>query len=246
MKDFFSALGFLTILPVPRGSFRAGGKPVLYFPLVGLLIGCLLWVVDAVGARWAPAEVRATCDVLFLAAISGALHLDGLADSADGLFSHRSRQEVLQIMKDPRVGVMGVLAVLFCLGLKWTALLKLANREIWLLAAPALARSAQGIALVCMDYAGEPNSLSKPWFQKNNYFLLLGIVVPLALPFYLDITTGLATVAGFLVFTAVLLCYFRRRLGGVTGDTVGALSECVEASVLVLGACVSFTKLSFE
>ncbi len=240
MKDFFAALGFLTVLPVPRDSFNAGGRPALYFPLVGLLIGGLLAGVDALGARWAPPEVRAACDVLFLAAVSGALHLDGLADSADGLFSHRSREEVLRIMKDPRAGVMGVLGVLFCLILKWAALLRLPQLSIWLVAAPALARSAQAVALVCVNYAGGADSLSQAWFQKKRYGLLAGVPVALALPFYIDWTAGLAAALVFLITTAALLLYFRRRLGGVTGDTVGALSECVETAILLLGAIIVY------
>ncbi len=239
MKSFFSALGFLTVLPVPR--VEPGGRPVLYFPAVGLLIGVLFWGVDALGARYAPAEVRALCDVVFLAVISGALHLDGLADSADGLFSHRNREEVLRIMKDPHVGVMGMLAVLFCLGLKWTALVNLnAPHPVWLVAAPALARSAQAVALVSLDYAGKTDSHSQPWFQKKRYSLLTGIAVPVALPFATGMAAGFTTLAGFVLVTTLLLFYFHRRLGGMTGDTVGALSECVETAVLVLAACVTF------
>ena len=113
--NFLSAIGFLTILPVPKSARTFDGKQVIYFPLVGLIIGAMLWTVDWIFSCFANIEIRVIGDVLFLAIISGALHLDGLADSADGLFSHRSREQILEIMKDSRIGVMGVLALIFCL-----------------------------------------------------------------------------------------------------------------------------------
>ncbi len=238
--NFLSALGFLTTLPVGSAAFREDGGQILHFPLVGLLIGALLWGVDALGARVLAPEVRALVDVLFLAVLTGALHLDGLADTADGLFAHRSRERALEIMKDPRVGVMGVLAVTFGLLLKTAALARLQGPTcgLWLLTAPAWARSAQVAGLVFTDYVRTGGGKSDLFFQKGRYGLLAFTGLPLGLTFVIGWLPGLITLAGVAGVTGVLIFYFRKKIGGMTGDTLGALTEVVETAALLTGATV--------
>ena len=170
MTSFFSALSFLSILPGPSNR-PLDSRIVMHFPLVGLLIGGLLVGVDWVGALILPPFLRCIVDVLFLAVVTGALHLDGLADSADGLFSHRPRSRVLEIMKDPRVGVMGVIAIVFCLLLKVGGIDGLSESHgwLWLLIAPALARCSQVIGLFALKDAREGEGIGSPLYQKKNY-----------------------------------------------------------------------------
>lgn len=214
---------------------------VAHFPFVGLLIGSLLVGVDWVGAMLFPAFLRCIVDVLFLAVITGALHLDGLADSADGLFSHRSRERVLEIMKDPRVGVMGVLAVLFCVLLKTGAIEGTDGERIWLwlLLAPALARVSQVIGLVFMEDVRGGAGVGSALYQKDNYRTLLTCLVPLSVPFFFNFRTGILALTVFAVGTVVLLMFFRYRIGGMTGDTFGAMTEIIEALLLTAGAVES-------
>jgi len=240
MVNFLSALGFLTILPMPAKAFRVDGRQILYFPLVGLLIGALLYGVDKLGTLYATQEIRVVADALFLAVISGALHLDGLADSADGLFSHRPKERILEIMQDSRIGVMGALAIIFCLMLKMAGFAGLSgpDYEIFLLTAPALARTGQVVGLVFMDYARQEGGKSQLFFQNKKYHLLALGAIPLALPFWISIETGLMVLLLFLSGTILLLWFFQKGIGGMTGDTLGAQTELIESVILITGALV--------
>ncbi|CAI2719336.1 adenosylcobinamide-GDP ribazoletransferase [Nitrospina watsonii] len=247
MSAFLSALSFLSILRVP-GSRSFDARMVMHFPLVGLLLGGALVGVDGAAALLFPPLLRAMFDVLFLAMVTGALHLDGLADSADGLFSHRPKNEMLAIMKDSCIGVMGAATLGFCLLLKVGALHGLDGGPawLWLLFAPALARSAQVVALVVMSDARGGESMGSSLYQHKKFHGCLGCAVPLTLPFVFDVRAGLWMLAAFGVTTALLLIYFHRRLGGMTGDTLGALSETVETAVLIVGAAFHHVTSSIE
>jgi len=240
MVNFLSALGFLTIIPMSSRAFRVEGRQILYFPLVGLLIGMLLYGVDKVCALYATQEIRVIADALFLAVITGALHLDGLADSADGLFSHRPKERILKIMQDSRIGVMGALAIIFCLLLKMAGFAGLTGpgHEIFLLTAPALARTGQVVGLVFMNYARDEGGKSQLFFQKKKYYLLSFAIVPIALPFFISIGTGLMVLFIFLAGTVLLLRFFQKGIDGITGDTLGAQTEVMESAILITGAWV--------
>ncbi|MGP0628530.1 adenosylcobinamide-GDP ribazoletransferase [Nitrospina sp. 32_T5] len=245
MSAFFSALSFLSILPGPsRHAFDT--RMVFYFPWVGLLLGGMLVAVDTVSSLLFPSFLRAVVDVAFLAIVTGALHLDGLADSADGLFSHRSREESLAIMKDPRIGVMGAVALVLCLGLKVAALHGLSGAAAWwwLVIAPAFARSAQVIALVAMPDARAGTGMGAPLHSTSKAPAFLGCALPLGLPFALDVRIGLISILVLVFVSTLLLIYFYRRIGGMTGDTFGALSELVETALLVAGAAFHHASVS--
>ena len=237
MLNFFSALSFLTIIPASRQSPWSDKSKVLHFPLVGLLIGALLYGLDHLLSSFAYREVRAALDVIFLAIITGGLHLDGLADSAYGLFSHKDKHKALEIMKDPRIGSMGAITAVLCLLLKFSGLAGIDGNQcwIWLLTAPALARSTQVIGLVFMDDARGGGGMGAPFFQKLNYGALIYCAIPLTLPFLLSLKTGLLILGLFAFSTFIVLFYFQSKLGGMTGDTLGAATEIVETALLVAG-----------
>jgi len=122
LADFRGAVGFLTVLPVgPGASFRPE-RMSGFFPVVGLLLGLIVAGVDILARFLWPDPLAALVVVLAWIVLTGALHVDGLADAGDGLFSHRSREQILAIMKDSRVGVMGVVCLAGILGLKWGGL----------------------------------------------------------------------------------------------------------------------------
>ena len=235
---FLSAIGFLTIIPIPSRAFNNSGRQILYFPLVGLLIGCLLFGVDQLLSHLPYFEIRLIGDVLFLVIISGALHLDGMADSADGFLSHRPREQVLEIMKDPRVGVMGVLAIIFCVLLKLAGIAGIIRSEslIWLAIAPALARTAQVIGLVFINHVPSQKILAKDFYQQGEYFLLFYCPLPFAILIYMNWVIGLITIIIFALLLTGLLLYSKRKIGGITGDTLGATSEIIETLFLLFGA----------
>ncbi len=236
--NFLSALGFLTTLPVSNKAFTEDGRQILYFPLVGLIVGVLLYTVDHLAGLILPHPLRAAVDVAFLTLISGGLHLDGLADCADGLFWRRDRERTLEIMKDSRIGVMGALALILCLLLKYASLISICGSAaaIWLIAAPTFARASLSVGLVTMNHARAEKGLGNYLYQKGNYALLTLCPLALLIPFAGGTLAGSVAVGGSLLLTALTIGWFKSRLGGVTGDALGALSEIIETFILVAGA----------
>lgn len=231
LLNFLSAISFLTILPVPSSARTFDGKQVVFFPLVGLLIGGMLWTVDWTLSHFAISEIRVVGDVLLLTFITGAFHLDGLADTADGVFSHRSREQILEIMKDSRVGVMGVLALVFCLLLKMGGILAIKHpvSSFWLVIVPALSRTSQVLGLTLMEHVKPHSALAVNFYQKNKWSALLLCPVPFGLIFCLHYMFGVIALILFLILVFGLFYYFKKMLGGITGDTLGATTEIVEA-----------------
>lgn len=236
----FSALSFLTILPIGKERLEPSPNAALFFPVVGMGIGLFIFGVDQFATDFLFPEVRALLVVLLLAVISGGLHLDGLADSADGLLSHRSREKMLSIMHDPRIGTMGVLALLFCLTFKWVALIALSSpgSKYWILAAPAIARVALVAGLVAYPHARPQGGTHSTFYQKGKWLLLFMAWIPLSIPFFQHWISG---VAALLLFFSVFIMFSRfviGKLGGITGDTLGALCEIMETCMLLLGALI--------
>ena len=141
-------------------------------------------------------------------------------------------------MKDPRAGVMGVIAIVFCLLLKVGGIDGLSANHgwLWLLIAPALARSSQVIGLFALKDVKEGEGIGSPLYQKKNYRSLMGCMVPLSIPFFFHFRVGLLALIVFASSTTILLAYFHSRIGGMTGDTFGAMTEIVETLLLVTGA----------
>ncbi len=235
--NFLAAIGFLTIIPVPARAVKEDGNQILYFPLVGLFIGCLLIGVDYLLSLTSQLEYRVVGDALFLTIITGALHLDGLADTADGFFSHRPKEEILKIMKDSRIGVMGVLALLFCILLKLAGIAAIIRTDslIWLILAPALGRVAQVVGLVFVDHVSSEKILAELFYQRGKYYLLLLCPLPFLIIFYLNVVLALASLGFFILLIFGLLIFCKNKIGGITGDTLGAITEIIETVFLLIG-----------
>ncbi|QPJ63037.1 MAG: adenosylcobinamide-GDP ribazoletransferase [Candidatus Nitronauta litoralis] len=239
-SGFFSALSFLTVLPVGKTRLEPSPNAALFFPIVGVLIGLFIFGVDQFATDFLFPEVRGLFVVALLAVLSGGLHLDGLADSADGLLSHRSREEMLTIMHDPRIGTMGVLALVFCLTFKWVALISLSAPETkyWILAAPAIARVALVAGLVIYPHAKSEGGTHSTFYQKGKWLLLFLAWLPFLILFLNDLGSG---VAGLVVFISVFYLFNQfvvGKLGGITGDTLGALCEIMETCIFLVGAVI--------
>jgi len=237
MKNFFSALTFLTVLPGPKQEPWSGQGMITFFPVVGLIIGGGLFAVHYLGGFIFSANLQCLVDMFYLALVTGGLHLDGLADTADGLFSHRGKEKALEIMRDPRVGVMGALALVFILAFKFFGLqgLDLENTWLWLVLAPALARFAQVLGLVFMQDARESAGLGASMYAPGKYGNLWMGLIPLGLPFWINIQTGLFVLILFSVCCFAIFGFFNLKLGGMTGDTFGAMTEIIETIILIAG-----------
>ena len=244
LKPFFSALRFLTILPIPEswcGDVTSFHKSPDYYPLVGLLIGLLLALLDLFLCWLMPVTVASVLLLLTMIAISGALHLDGLADSADAFFSSRGREQMLEIMKDSRSGPMGVTAIVLVLLLKLMLLLSLPSALRWqvILLMPLAGRCVLPVISSWLPYARANGTaaFTRKDFSRNRLLMALAM---LSIPsfFLLGWISGAFVIMVVGSGSGLLALYSRRKIGGFTGDTLGATCELVEMlpalSVIVL------------
>ncbi|MBI3547269.1 MAG: adenosylcobinamide-GDP ribazoletransferase [Gammaproteobacteria bacterium] len=236
MRSFWVALQFLTRIPVLRLtniSAQERGRSVLYYPVVGLLIGALLSGMH-ISLVTADASLQAAIILLAWVLITGGLHLDGLADSADAWAgSHGEREKALRIMKDAASGPAGVTAIVLILLLKFATLSVLIRENIWqgLIIAPVLGRMAIVFLFLSTPYvrlgglgADHAAHLSR---LAATIILILVTAIVIALG-----GIGLAALAMGFSLLLILRLMMIKRLGGVTGDTLGAACELVEAAVL--------------
>ena len=237
MKNFRSAIQFMTTFPAGRvGEFDPAGM-VPWFPVVGLLLGGALALSDALLVRWWRLPTVAVLEVVLLAAMTGAFHLDGLGDTADGLFSHRSREKILEIIKDSRIGSMGVVAICSVMAVKWAGLSALEDhRTLMLILVPAYARSAILLAMRFLQYGRPAGGLGLPFFSRRlGLRRFWGVAVTLALSIGLGPRVVWLNLAFFLIAAAVI-GYYSKRLGCITGDMLGALTEITEAALFLVAA----------
>lgn len=238
MQSFLIALQFLTSLPVRLDRMpepQAVGRSLLYYPLVGLLLGAMLWLVGAVFEN-ASAPLLAALLLTGWVALTGGLHLDGLADSADAwLGGFGDRERTLTIMKDPRSGPIAVVVLALLLLLKFVALWTLlaADQRLALLLAPLLGRSALLGLFLTTPYV-RPGGLGQVLAEqmpRDTSRIVLGGVVLVCLALGSSGWLALAATVGVGWLSRRAMC---RRIGGTTGDTAGALLELVECAVLVV------------
>jgi len=235
MKDILSALRFFTILPLGQDRGEFAPKPmVVSLPLAGLIIGLLIALFDSLAMRLWPFPTVAALDVVFMAIITGGLHLDGLADTADGLYGGNSRERALEIMKDSRTGAIGVVAVACCLLAKWAGFFGLdESRFLLLMLIPAYARAGVMFGFAYLDYGRSGEGTARAFFDEplSGYdFRWLGLLVILSL--FAGWQCVLLNVGFALVTTAVLL-FYRRKIGCITGDMLGAMIEVSEIIMLL-------------
>ena len=238
MSPFWIALQFLSSLPVRLSGMpepRQVGRSLLYYPLVGLLFGLLLWLASHL-LQGTAAPLQAALLLTLWVSLSGALHLDGLADSADAwLGGFGDRERTLRIMKDPRSGPIAVVTLVLVLLLKFCALWVLVEQGAgasWVLA-PVVGRAAL-LGLF----------MGTPYVRQGGLGQALADHLPKVAAAWVLAGSALAGVVlgGWQVFWVLLLAVLVfawgrglmcRRLGGTTGDTAGALLELVELAVVL-------------
>ena len=230
MKGLIFAIQFLTIIPASSKEPFAPDKAIPFFPVTGILIGLLLAACDTMVLRFWPAPVAAVLDVIFLAVITGALHLDGLGDTADGLYGRWPRDKALAIMKDSRIGAMGVVAIVGCLGIKWGGLASMdAGRSLLLVIVPAYARGAMMFGMASLEYGRPDGGTGLSFFsRKITPFEYAGLLVPVLLSIWLG-WKGVVLNIVFVVIVLSLLGFYKKRIGCITGDMLGAMTEITEA-----------------
>jgi cobalamin 5'-phosphate synthase/cobalamin synthase len=245
ISQLAAAIGFLTRLPIGRRSVFSAkdvGLAARWFTLVGALLGGIY-----VGALWLlvpifPSLLTAVMLVAIDAAVTGGMHLDALADTADGFGGGRTREDVLRIMRDHSIGAYGAIALVLCLALKVAALAALidSRRAIaCLMVAPVAGRWSAVLLGATQTYARPleddgPKSVGSPARFVGPTELIVATIIAIAVAAALDPKRG----AAGLVLVAIASAWWgwrgRRRIGGVTGDTLGAGIEISEVLVFLL------------
>ncbi|MFA5515734.1 MAG: adenosylcobinamide-GDP ribazoletransferase [Desulfuromonadales bacterium] len=231
---------FLTILPVadkvPCDPPRLG-RSMAFSTAIGLLLGLGLVLLDQVLGAIFPRPVLDALLILSLIGVTGGLHLDGVADLADGLAGGKDREGILRIMKDSRVGAMGVIALVMLLLLKFLALnsVPAGQKTAALICMPAAGRWMQVVLAFACAYArpegGTGGAFVEHVGRREALFASSTLLLALLLLFG---GKGLALFLLLALAAWAAIVYFRRRLGGVTGDVLGAATERTEVFTLLL------------
>lgn len=246
MTGILVATAFLTRVPVPSvAGVQDVGRAARWFPLVGAAIGGA-GALAAWGMRAVIGVPPALCAILLVcldAWMTGALHLDGLADMADGFGGGRNRDDVLRIMRDPAIGSFGAVALVAVITMKVTALATLLDRGAalpFLVAGPAISRWTIVVLGTWLPYARAEGGLGEAVTRAGDRTgLLIATAIAGAIAFA-ALRTAAILPWGFASLCLVMLGRTtRRRIGGVTGDVFGASVELAETAVLISGVLLT-------
>jgi adenosylcobinamide-GDP ribazoletransferase len=236
MRSFLIALQFLTIFPVKIKSEIKNeefGLSLFYFPLVGLAIGLVL-SSSAILFSFLPVLVKGVLILIVSVIITGGIHLDGFADTCDGFYGDKPKEKILEIMRDSRIGAMGAMGLILLLLFKFSLIVNLQGVILWkaLIEMAVFSRWSQVLACgitPCARQEGKANYFIK--YSSKRILILEGV-------FTVVLFLLMAGLKGVFLFILPFLCvllfmqYVKRRIGGMTGDTIGAISEIAEVSVL--------------
>jgi adenosylcobinamide-GDP ribazoletransferase len=235
LRSLRIAFGLMTTLPIKLpDDWSAGdsGRAAVWYPFVGLVTGALTWLAWKGAMLVFPPLIGGSITLVVWVTLTGALHLDGLADCCDGLLASTSVERRLEIMKDPRVGAFGVVGLTFVLLLEASSLASLTPASSFgILLAASLARWC--ILLAGLSPLARPSGMGADFalgFRRS--FILWGAIIPLAIAILLGIR-GILSVFTGAGATALVLWLAKSRIGGVTGDVFGMVVEIVETVVLV-------------
>ena len=240
LRSFGTAMSFLTVFP---GFIKYGeeqgyfGAALYYFTFVGFLLGCCAAFCGVILQSAAGPLITAVTLAIILSSLSGFLHLDGLADTADGFLSARDRERSMEIMKDSRIGVMGAASLFSVLLLKSAAIFSIGPQELTgaLVCAAAAGRTAIVTVIYFLPYARVEGGLGQLFsFDQHGYLVPLFsaflwiLIVVVMLP-----AKMLIIVCVFILLVLVFSAWCIRKIGGFTGDTLGCLCEIMETAILI-------------
>ena len=246
MIHFLIALQFLTIFPVKIKKEIKNedfGKSLIYFPLTGLIIGSVLSLTFLV-FNFLPVQVTGALILLISIIITGGIHLDGFADTCDGFYGSNPKEKTLQIMRDSRIGVMGVIGVVCLLLLKFTFIVNIPQNILWkaLIMMSVYARWSQVLSCYISRYARQEGKAKNFIEYAGKKEILLASIPTFGLFLLLIQIKG--AILFFVSILPILLFinYIKRKIGGMTGDTIGAVNEVAEVSILLF--CLFLLKIN--
>lgn len=233
IRSFFSAVGFLTIIPVSKQEINQ--YTTLWFPVVGLFLGGILFLLNFVLTPLLhnPIVIVTVLLVIYIF-LTGGLHIDGLSDSVDGVVGGRSdRRKILSIMDDSHIGAEGVIAVVCDILLKFVLLMSLLSNV--LLIFPVISRWAMVLSMVLSRPAKDSgagrlfieNTKLQNFFIATLFCVIFAVIIlPLIKTFIAILISGLVTV--------LTTFFFTKKIGGMSGDSIGAINEITEIVVLLV------------
>lgn len=229
-------MSLLTRLPLPMVQQPQGATAAWAWPLVGVVIGILNMIVAGI-LLWlnVPATVTAAVVLATNAIVTGALHEDGLADTADGFFGGWTRERRLEIMKDSHIGGFGTLALILTVLARWSALVAILNGPLWgLIAVAALSRAPMTVVMAALPNA-RGNGLAQAVGRPDRDTVAIAIALAfLAAALTAGLATAVLSVAVITVVTCALVLTAQSRIGGQTGDVLGASQQLAEVAVLTV------------
>ncbi|MFH1288159.1 MAG: adenosylcobinamide-GDP ribazoletransferase [bacterium] len=240
MKRFLIALQFLTIFPIKiNGELKEEdfGESLTYFPVVGAIIGLIL-ALSFFALKFLPIQVESALILIISIFIYGGMHLDGFVDTCDGFYGNKPPEKILEIMKDSHAGAMGVIGVMCLLILKYSLLVSLLPSEnFWkiIFLMPVFSKFMQVAACYKTNYPREEGKAKYFVGKTTGKRLILGLIFTTGLFAALLKINGIIIVILSIVPILLLINWFKRKIGGMTGDTIGAVSEISEVLVLFFG-----------
>jgi adenosylcobinamide-GDP ribazoletransferase len=240
MNNFLRALSFLTILPcgqVTLSEEKELARSMAFFPLVGLVIGLLLALGYYLFSFLFPKSLVLWLTIGLLALLTRGLHLDGFADTIDGLGSGGPKENILEVMRDSRIGAFGVISLILLIGGKYLALDQISNSSVPYSLILMAVMGRQSMVLVCCrsSYARPNGGLAKPFtenlgYRETAWSLLSAFGITLL---FMGVK-GIVLFFGIGLFSLGYRFFFMKKLGGVTGDILGAANELTELLCLIL------------
>ena len=240
LRLFAVAVTFLTRLPVPGGQGEGPedglARAARYFPLVGVLVGAVAGLVWIAALSVTVPAVAAGLAIAAGMLVTGALHEDGLADTIDGLGGGATRERALEIMRDSRIGVFGAAGLVISVGLRWASL---AQFDAWtglaaLVCAHAIGRTLVVAAISSTEYAREEGTGTTVADGARSGELALAVALALLIALVGCGWSGLHAAVAGAAAGAVMIMLLVRRLGGYTGDGLGAVEQVSETAALVV------------
>jgi len=234
--DVCEAVRFLTVFKLPSRNFMPENglaRAMIFFPAVGLVIGGLSFVCFNVASSFFPPRIATLFLLIAPILMSGGLHMDGFADFCDGFFGGKSKTDILRIMKDPNVGALGAVGVALLMLVKFELLCAVPDKIIIFLLAMAVSRWSQVVLSFFLPYAGLGGGMSQRVAGKITSREVLGATLFL-MPFLFWLgKEEIFILAGVVPFLFLIGLYFKSKIGGVTGDLLGAASELTEVFVFL-------------
>ncbi|MFH1562530.1 MAG: adenosylcobinamide-GDP ribazoletransferase [Nitrospirota bacterium] len=246
MKDFIIAFQFLTRFTINLKKYELSkedlANSMVCFPIIGMLIGCFLVLVNTVLSLFLPCLVVDSFIIISLIFITKGLHLDGFSDTIDGFAAGKTKEEILEIMSDSHIGAIGVIGIFSLLILKFSLIheMPVETKNIALILMPVLGRWAMVMAAASSDYAKETDGLGKPFTDYVGIKEFVFATITTVLIGWILFSFGQLPYKGIILILIVylanlyLLRTIKKRIGGITGDILGALCEVTEVLVLLL------------